>query len=108
MNVLQSGTGSVVPSAVYAGKKALDKWIASMFSYKIDDSDKHNGAAHTSDQQILNKIQSQDWIEKHQIVKEVGEDGWKGAKLVHFAAGACAKYLPGTSKSAVMTHFLQG
>ena len=107
MHVLQSNGKSVVPAAVFANKQALAKWLTSMATYKLDDNDKVNGSAHTSDQQILNRISDQDWIVKHEFVKEVGEDGWKGAKLVHFSAGACAKHLPGTSKSALMTLFLQ-
>ena len=103
----QCRPGSAVPSAMLAPKGALAKWIVAMQSYS-GPVGQEAGRAHLSDQAILNQQLDQDWVDAtHGLVKEFGEDGWAGAQLVHFAAGACAKTRPGASKSMLMRQFLQ-
>ena len=109
ITVLQgkSDSTSAIPSALHAKGKALKKWIETLAKYKPDEKDVEGNRTHVSDQGVLNRIIPADWIVVNPLVREVGEEGWKGAALVHFPNGAVAKYRPGATKSLLMMEFLR-
>lgn len=104
---LQGGS-SLVPAAMWAPKGALKDWLAALEGYKPKKRDTEEGRPHVSDQSILNRLKAEAWVDATQErVKEVGEAGWRGAELIHFAHGACKEYEPGVSKSVVMSKYLE-
>lgn len=103
-NVLQLNDGGLVPSCVYSTRKALKPWIKYILDYTPSATDLESGMPHVSDQSVVRiaGLEGAAGVKGSAVVKEVGEEDWIGAPAVHFATGACRKYKPGTSKTAIM------
>ena len=98
---------SAVPSVIQSDKEGARAFIDRMMEVPAEADRLINGKPHNSDMYILDRSTKEPWFHGREMCRCVGEEGWQGFPMVHFASEACAVYAPKVAKSSVMLNFVR-